>query len=616
MFIRETVKTAKNKKYVQHQLIESVRTSAGPRQRIVLNLGAINLGREKWKDLANAIESELHKQPCLFAIDQEIKDLAHHYAKLIIQQRLNKEAEGQPNETKQQPQYETVDVDSLSTSDAKSIGAEHVALSQMNEYNLDTILESLGFDAKHISYAKMLIAGRLVHPSSEREAARWVNEDSAICELLRSNINVHDNALHRTAVLLWKQQDRIEQYLSKEARGRFSLKETIILYDLTNTYFEGTKNGSRIAKRARSKEKRNDCPLITLALTVDEEGFPKQSKVLEGNVSEPGTLKQILDELSDYTDMFRTEKTIVIDAGIATEANLEMIKERGFKYVAVSRRRSYKPDFWNDCKEKELKLSDGITKLRVKLARTNEEAYLLCHSKAKEAKEKSMLELRRKRFEEALWKINAGLKKNGTQKRYDHIIERIGRLKEKYGLGACYTIEVRHENGIATEIDFSKNPYGEAKEQRVGAYVLRTNRLDLADEEITKIHRNLTSIEDSFRSMKSHLGLRPNYHKKDESSMAHIFITVLAYHIMAAILKKLRASGLHYNWNSIREILSSHVRVTSTFNTERGDTIAIRTCTSPTLKQRDIYNKLKIIQKPLKSIKTRLPQKSCLILDK
>ena len=612
MFIREKSKTVKGKKYIQHQLIESIRTPAGPRQRLVLNLGFLDLQPDKWKELANTIESEIHKQPRLFVTDPQIEKLAKHYAKVIVREKLNKESERAASEKaadRLSADYQSVDVNSVSSSEARKIGAEHVVLAQMREYKFDKILKELGFTDNQLNYAKILIAGRLVHPSSERETARWANEDSAILELLQAKINVYDTALHRTAVLLWEHHDKIEQRLSQAAREIFGLKETIILYDLTNTYFEGSKKGSKIAKHAKSKDKRNDRPLITLALTLDAQGFPKQSKVYEGNVSEPGTLEKMLDELSNVVDGFNPQKTIVIDAGIATEDNLEIIKGKQFKYLAVSRKKSYGDDFWQGSQEQQIKLSDEKTQLRVKLVKTKKESYLLCHSEAKEAKEKAILERRFKKFEEGLNGINKGLKKKRTHKKYDQIIERIGRLKEKYGVGSLYDIDVKHEKGVVTKIIFNKNPNGKAKEKRVGEYVIRTNRLDLTEEEISKIHRTLTTIEDSFRSMKSELGLRPNYHKRDDTSTAHIFITVIAYHIIAGILKKLRTNGINYSWRTIRNILSTQVRVTTSFNTEDKATIHIRTTTTSTLKQSDIYSKLGLVQKPLKQVKIKLPLK-------
>ncbi len=356
MFIRETVKKIKNKSYVHHKLVESVRTPNGPRQRIVLNLGKLDLSKEKWKELANAIEDELHGQQSILVLDPEIKNLAKHYAKLIIKERLKNKDEYNPPEI-QQPDYEKVDLNSICNEDNQSIGCEHIIINQLEEYNFKEILKKLEFEAKQIDYAEMLITGRLAHPSSERETVRWIDEDSAICELIQTKEMVYDNALHRTAVKIWENHSAIEQELSDIERYIFGLKESIILYDLTNTYFEGSKKGSTIAKHSKkSKDKRDDRPLVTLALTVDSDGFPKQSRILNGNISEPGTLEKMLDELGMVTDGYNHEKTVVIDAGIASEDNLEHLRNRSFKYVAISRKQSYTDDFWQDGKENEIDL--------------------------------------------------------------------------------------------------------------------------------------------------------------------------------------------------------------------------------------------------------------------
>ena len=608
MFIREKPKTIKGKKYTQHQLIESVRTPLGPRQQIVYNFGYLNLEKEKWKELANRIESKLCNQSHLFVSTKEIEKLAEHYVQLIIKNRLS--AEAQKDEIledgeKSSPRYESVDINSCASSDARTIGAEHVVLSQISEYRFDKILGPLGFTDKQISYAKMLISSRLVHPASERETSRWLRESSGLLELLQKDMQVYDNALHRTASMLWKNHESIEKSLSGSARELFSLKENLILYDLTNTYFSGSKRGSQIAKHGgNSKEKRNDRPLVTLALTVDEEGFPKQSKILDGNVSEPETLINVLDELAKNNSLFDSRKTIVIDAGIATEENLKFVREKGFYYVAVSRKKSFENDFWTHANEKEIMLANGKDRLKINLTRTEEEAFLLCHSNAKEIKEEAIVQGKLNKFREALNQLKDGLQKKNTQKSYGKIMERIGRLKEKYKVGNLYDIKVSSKKNIVTNITFKENPKGNAKENRYGKYVLRTNRLDLTDEEISKTHRSLTTIEDSFKSMKSYVGIRPNFHKNDFMTTAHIFITVIAYHILAAILKKLKDGGKNYSWNTVRNKLSSHVRVTSTFNTELGKTVHLRTSTIPTMEQQEIYKELNIKQHPLKHIKT------------
>lgn len=601
MFIRETVKSIKGKKYIQHQLVESVRTPNGPRQTLILNMGFLDLPKDKWKELANTIESELHKQERLFTTDPEIEMLARHYTKVIIKQQLRC-AESNNAVYNLPPLYERVDIHSVSTTDVKTMGAEHVAVSSLQEYGFDKILKDLKFSDKEIGYAKMLIAARLVHPASERETAIWINENSAVCELINTNAVVYDNALHRVACLLLEHHEAIEKELSQTARGIFDLKETVILYDLTNTYFEGSKRASRISKPGKSKERRNDRPLVTLALTVDEDGFPKQSKILEGNISEPQTLESMLNELAKADG---SQKTVVIDAGIASEKNIEIIKQKDFKYVAVSRKKTYGNDFWDGSIEKDLKLSDGESKLKVKLVEKDKEAFLLCHSIDKQLKEKAILGKKTDRFEQELKKLKEGLSKKGAQKKYESIIERVGRLKERYGVGSLYDIIIESADGKVTQIDYIKNLNGKVKETKVGEYILRTNRLDLCEEEISKIHRSLTTIEDSFRSMKSHLGLRPIHHKRDDATTAHIFITVLAYHILAGILKKLRQNKIQYNWQTIRNILSTHVRVTTSFKTEDESIINIRNSSIPTINQQAIYKSLNLKQQPLSRIKIK-----------
>jgi hypothetical protein len=338
--------------------------------------------------------------------------------------------------------------------------------------------------------------------------------------------------------LLWENHVAIEQELSNRTREIFSLKETVILYDLTNTYFEESKRGSKIAKHYKSKEKRNDCPLITLSLTIDEEGFPKQSKVWEGNVSEPATLENILLGLKKEESLFPGQRTIVMDAGIATEDNIALIKKSGYKYVAVSRKRTYGDSFWSGVQEQKIALSDGKTMLSMKLVRTGNEVFLLCHFEAKEAKESAILLRREQKFEQELLAIKDGLKEKRKLKKYDKIMERIGRFKERYKVGNFYTINVKQSDGKVTDIQFDKNEQCHTKEAAVGTYVLRTNRLDLCAEEISKLHRSLTTVEESFKNMKGNLGLRPNFHHEDIPTIAHVHVTVLAYHMLAGILKK------------------------------------------------------------------------------
>ena len=137
--------------------------------------------------------------------------------------------------------------------------------------------------------------------------------------------------MYQISDLLLKKKSAIEKHLYQKEQNLFSLQETITLYDLTNTYFEGQCLSNTLAKRGHSKEKRSDCPLVTLALVLDSSGFPKRSRVFEGNVSEASTLAKMIQELQSTTDVSVLQQpTVVMDAGIATEENIDWLKDNQY----------------------------------------------------------------------------------------------------------------------------------------------------------------------------------------------------------------------------------------------------------------------------------------------
>ena len=107
-------------------------------------------------------------------------------------------------------------------------------------------------------------------------------------------------------------------------------------------------------------------------------------------------------------------------------------------------------------------------------------------------------------------------------------------------------VESFSEDCVVKAIRFKKNRTGQSKSEGFGNYVIRTDRVELDESAISTIHRSLTTIEGSFRAMKSDLGLRPNYHKNEEATQAHIFLSVLAYHMVCPVLHRLSQSGLNY----------------------------------------------------------------------
>ena len=337
MFIRKTTHTSnKNgQAYSTYKLIESVRTERGPRQRTVLNLGSdFNIPQEQWKELADRIEQIISGQTCLFPVPEEIEQAARRSARQIIRrhgQRSPVSVEGQDK-----PDFQTVDLNSLENEQIRSVGGESVVLSAIRELELDKKLEALGFNRPSIEAAIGVIAARLLAPASERATHVWLQRETALDDLMDAHFEpLSQDRVYKVSDMLLRNKDEIEGYLRDRERQLFNLDEKILLYDLTNTFFEGSGKYNPKARFGVSKEKRTDCPLVTLALLMDADGFPKKSQVLEGNVSEPGTLSKILPAISTTT----RKPVAVTDAGIGTQENVDWLTANGYAYIVVSRKR-------------------------------------------------------------------------------------------------------------------------------------------------------------------------------------------------------------------------------------------------------------------------------------
>jgi len=605
MFIREVahLEGKNNTEYYTYKLVESVRTERGPRQRVLLNLGTdFNLPKEQWKDLANRIEEIITGQSSIFTYPKEIEELAQRYARRVIRRENLVQKVSSPSKDNL-PCWETVDINSLENEEVRTIGAEHVVYHSIKKLALDEELLRLGFSKREMEVAIGVIVERLVNPSSERATHIALQSISGIDELMETDFSdLSQDRVYKAGDKLLRHKKEIEDYLSLKERTLFNLNEKIILYDLTNTFFEGSCKYNKKGRFGRSKEKRTDCPLVTLGLVLDSDGFPKRSKVFPGNISDSKTLKEMIQGLSSGGSL--TKPTIVIDAGFSGEENIQWLKENQYTYITVSRKR--KKDISTNIEMVTIREDDHtiVKGAFVRNDKTNE-IELYCYSQGKENKERGIKGLFSTRFEEELKKAHQSLfKKNGT-KRYEKVIERIGRLKERFKrVSHRYEITVKkdHKTGKAVSIDW------EEKEQdtKDGFYLLRTNLEDLKEKDVWDIYNMLTDIEDAFSSMKSHLGLRPVYHQNERRVDGHLFITVLAYHILHSIRFKLRKVGIHHNWETIRTLLSTHVRVTTTMKRKDGKMIHVRKSSRPELFHKEIYDALNLPSRVGKTIRVIL----------
>ncbi len=604
--------------YYTYRIVESVRIGNQVKQRTLLNIGAdFTIQQEHWPILTARIEQlqqgSAPRQAELFNLADDLNQLlesaAQRYSALITA-KLSEPL----NSKKTTREYHSIDIHHVEAINARSIGAETLVLHAAQQLQLDEKLIALGFNKRDIAAALGSIIGRAVSPGSELYTHDWLQNRTGLGELLDHDYgNTSLTRLYAASDKLLKHRDTLEAFLSEREQSLFDLNRKIVLYDLTNTYFEGQCAQNPQAKFGRSKEKRTDCPLVTLGLILDGDGFPLRSQVFPGNASEPATLELMLDELRDKDPFNQIKPVVIMDAGIASADNIAWLIKQDYHYLVVSRERHVK-----DPREQESPITVRETQdSRVVVYREvdteTKETRLYCHSDLKSKKEQGIRNRFHVRLEEALTKLHEGLSKKGTIKKYDKILERIGRLREKHSrVAADYIIDVVADDtkSKATRIEWKRKAESDQKDKHSGVYCLRTNIPDWSEEQLWTTYTMLTEIEATFKSLKTELGLRPVYHQKEDRVTGHLFITLLAYHLVHTLRHQLRLQGIHLSWDSIRNIMSTQQRLTITLPTDSDTIIHLRTTSKAEARQKQIYTALNINPDPIGKYKTTVDMKS------
>lgn len=506
-----------------------------------------------------------------------------------------------------------VDVNTIKHTDARDVGAEWICLQAIRELEIDRFLARKGWTEHKIDTALAHLITRTVYTPSELKSMRIMADNSAVCELVSGNNTWQPGFrdVYKVAPSLYELKDELEDHLCRRTDSLFNVSNRLVLFDLTNFYFEGRKDGSAKAKFGRSKEKRSDCKLLVLALCINAEGFIRYSSILAGNTADPDSLPNMIDTLSSKTRVPSgngSQKTlVVIDAGIATEDNLEKIKSKGYNYLCVSRRRLTDYELADDMKTVTVLDSRKQTiSLREVKREADGDYYLEINSPGKALKESSMNRKFKERFELELAKARESLGKPRGKKNYEKVIERVGRAIGKYpSIAKYYVIEYeRDEANKGNMKDISwRIAQPESVDKDNGMYFLRTN-VDKIDEKTTWNYYNLIrEIECTNRQLKTDLNLRPIYHQKDKASDAHLFLGLLAYWIVNTIRHKLKGHGETCYWTEIVRRMSTQKAVTTEATNALGEKVLMRLCSEPTKVAGDIYDKLKYKKMPFWKIR-------------
>ena len=599
MFIRRTKtrSTAQGKSYYSHRLVRSERVGTKVRQRTLLNLGRhFEVEQEHWPQLCARLDQLLSPQPGLLPV--ELPDNVEQKAQEILARLVASESPLSTPSDQTDPagaDIQSVDVNSLELVRPRSVGVEQLGLWAIEQLRLEALLADLGLNGPQRAAALGLIIGRMAAPGSERATHRWLQQTSALGELIDFDYTrMSPMQLYRTSDRLIRHRERIEKALFNRTVDLFGLDCTITLYDLTNTYFEGDPGSNPKARRGHSKEKRSDCPLLTLGLMLDGSGFVRRSEIFAGNIFEGKTLQSMLTALQAPKGAL-----VVFDRGIATEENLSWMQEAGYRYLVVNRGRQREsvPD---DCITINT-ASDEKVHLKKVPCEDGKEVRLYCFSERRAKKEEGIANRFMKRFEAELDKLSEGLSRPRTTKRVDKLWERIGRLKEKsHGVSQHYHIELilAEDKKTARALRWERKPVKGTLVTHPGVYTLRSNETDWDEERMWRTYIMLTDLEAVFRSLKSELGLRPIYHRKEERSDGHLFITVLAYQLVQFIRRTLREKEINDSWLNLRQTLSNQCRITATFRRTDNRTLHVRKASKAEPDQLRIYNALGINPAP------------------
>ena len=368
---------------------------------------------------------------------------------------------------------------------------------------------------------------------------------------------------------------------------------------LTSTYFEGRAEANPKARRGYSRDHRGDCKQLVVGMVLDEAGFATASEIWEGNTHDSLTLDATLDGLEARSGGGEGA-TVVMDRDIATAENLKRLVQRGYHYlvgVATQSRLSWAAEIRSSTFTVLDPAHPGIEVLQVK---REGEVFLLVRSAERIEKDRAIRTRFLPRLEQELSRVAERVAAGKLDR--EHAGQRIGRLRQQYSRGSRFVrtrfIEQNGSISLAVEVDAEKLADAELLD---GLYILKTDRKDLAMEQLWHLYMMLQQVERSFRYLKSNLGIRPVYHRLERRSDGHIFISILAYHLLHTIEHLRAAHGDSRSWPTLNAELDTHRALTVQMDDASGRRHHLRLATRPTEAQKQIYRMLRLSDHPLRT---------------
>jgi transposase len=522
MFLRRHRRTKNGKTHIYYALVESVRTEAGPRQRVVAHLGELNHDQERrWQRTVRFHNQQGEDQQLrLFPDDHQFSPA-------------------------DDPDLVRINLKSVGWANPRQFGDVWLALWLWKFLKLDEILDRHVPQGKETIRPADIVAieviNRLCEPCSEFELAEHWYASTGLEDLLGiPDRAVTKDRLYRTLDQLLRAQSAIECNLEKQLGTLFRLDYSLVLYDLTSTYFEGLAVENELAQRGYSRDHRSDCKQIVVALVVTKDGFPLAHRTFAGNTQDLKTVQTIVGEIE--TQFGTSQRIWVMDRGMISDESLKFLGESNRRYLLATKRGEL-ADFQADLGKTGWSPLPKNPQVQVKLFERESVHYLLARSRPRRRKERAIRRRQRRGLATDLEKLSA-LVDAGKLKKRDKIVERVGRLKERYPKARGFVqINVTATKQPRLEWTWDQAKYRQALATD-GAYLLRSNQPGWTAAEFWKTYIQLTIVERAFRVLKSQLLLRPIWHHYSGRTRAHVFVCVLAYALWKTLDHLAKRAGL------------------------------------------------------------------------
>ena len=564
MFLRKISAGKDGKQHDYWALVESVRTERGPRQRVVSYLGDMDeAGR---LGVHHVVEKDLPDQESLF------------------------------DETSS-PKWIEVDVRKVRTERSRCFGDVWLALELIKKLGLsellDRVIPETHTKVSWTALANVLIVSRFCEPSSELHIAEHFYRKSALSDLMGiPDEDIYDNRLYRALDKLLEHKDEVQQHLKERLGELFAIKYDILLYDVTSSYFEGQETRNPQAQRGYSRDSRPDCKQVCIGLVVTREGIPLGYEVFEGNRHDSKTVETIVEKMESLYG--KSDRIWIMDRGMASEENLELLAEEGRRYIIGTPKNQLKKFQQHLLTQDWKQIHEG---LEVKLCPSpdgSDEIFILCRSAARREKEQAI----HNRFVEHLEKGLERVKKScasGRIKNPEVVGRRIGRLLERYSrASALFDINVKERDGLLDLTWTIHNTYSDWARLSEGHYLLRTNVKDWTPEDLWKAYIQLTEAEAAFRIHKQDLQLRPIWHQREDRVQAHIMVCFLAYVLWKCLAQMCKQAGLGNGPRTVLEEIKNLTLVDVVLQTRTGTEIRLRCVSKPEQHLAILLQKLKL----------------------